>query len=161
VSATCPECGAPLEDGSACRDYFHELLLLEARVPGGPGAEPHFYAVASYNLQHPAGFVPDALAGLRLTLADVLAGRATLADARRRARAAADGPTRVRRRADVPLTAAERAALDAWPTVWPLTVRDVCRVAPEDYAASVRAWAAAVSATLDGAPGRTHGSRAG
>ena len=115
--------------------------------------EPVWVAVASYNLQHPSGFTLAALAGLRTMLADVLAGRATLVDARRQAQAAADGPTRVRQRADVPRTAAERAALGAWPRTWPATVRDVCRVAPAAYVAAVRAWASAVVGTLDAAGG--------
>lgn len=127
--STCPECGAELAPGRACLDYFHDLLALEARVPGAPGAEPHFLAVAAYNLQHPAAFVPAVLAGLRRTVEDVLAGRATVGDARRRARRATDGPTR-----------------------WAMTVRDVNGVAPEDYVARVRAWARAVTADLAAVP---------
>ena len=96
-TSTCPECGAALAAGRVCQDYFHDLLALEAQVPEAPGAEPHFLAVASYNLQHPAAFVPAVLLGLQQTLADVLAGKATVADARRRASRATDGPTRVRR----------------------------------------------------------------
>ena len=61
----CPECGASLDEGRDCRDYFHDLLGLEAEVPGGPGPLPHFFAVASYNLQHPSQFAPDVLPGLR------------------------------------------------------------------------------------------------
>ena len=152
--AACPECGAPLDEWATCGDYLHEMLVLESRIPGGPGEEPHFLAVASYNLQHPGSFVPAALVGLRHTLADVVTGRATVADARRRARAGADGATRVRRHADTVLTAEDRAMLDAWPTAWPLTVRDVCRVAPAAYAPAVRAWAAAVVATLAAVPPR-------
>jgi Family of unknown function (DUF5946) len=147
----CTECGATLEEGAVCRDYFHELLILEANVPGSAGADPHFFAVASYNLQHPSGFTVPTLAGLRDTLRDVLAGRATLADARRRARESVDGSTRVTRHADAPPTAAERDALATWPRMWPLTVRDVCRVEPEAYVAAVRGWAASIVATLDAA----------
>jgi hypothetical protein len=35
--------------------------------------------------------------------------------------------------------------------MWPLTVRDVCRVEPEAYVAAVRGWAASIVATLDAA----------
>jgi hypothetical protein len=93
-------------------------------------------------------FMPAVLASLRVTLADVLAGRATLAEARRRAAAVAGGATRVLRRADVPLSAAEDAMVGAWPRKWPVTVRDVCRVEPSAYVTTVRAWATAVVATL-------------
>ena len=50
---TCPECGAPVPEGGSCRDNFHVLLLLESEVPGAPSGLPHFFAVASYGLQHP------------------------------------------------------------------------------------------------------------
>ena len=147
--ATCPECGAPLASGRTCVDYFHDLLALEATVVGAPGAEPHFLAVAAYNLQHPSSFTPAALVGLQRTVADVLLGRATLADARQRARAAADGPVRVRRRAGEEVTAAEQAMLAAWPTAWPLTVRDVIAGGADCYEERVSAWARAVTAALD------------
>jgi hypothetical protein len=140
-AAACPECGAPLAPGRSCRDYFHDLLALEAEVPGAAGEEPHFLAVASYNLQHPSGFLPDALLGLRRAVADVLAGRATVADVRRQVRAATDGSTRVRRRGDGTVSGFSAPA-------WTMTVRDVSEVAPEQYAERVRAWAASVSAAL-------------
>jgi hypothetical protein len=146
----CPECGAPLAPGTACREHLHELLLLEARVPGAPGALPHFLAVASYNLQHPSTFVPDALEGLRRTVADVLAGRATLDDARRRARAGARGSARVHRHTGEQPAENDRRLLDAWPTRWPITVADVRAADPSEYAQSVRAWAASVVAALEG-----------
>lgn len=145
---TCAECGAPLPEGGSCRDYLGELLALEAQVPGGPGELSHFFAVASYNLQHPSQFMPAALLELRRTVADVLSGRATIEDARRRARQAANGSMRVNRRGGAASSDDDSAALEGWPTVWPLTVLDVCRVRPEHYAESVRRWAAAVSATL-------------
>ena len=144
----CSECGATLAEGGSCEDYFHELLALESTVPGAAGAVPHFLAVASYNLQHPLGFTPAALSGLRRTLTDVLAGRARIDDARRRASAGAEGATRVRRRADSVLSDDDKALLNAWPRQWPMTVLDVCRVQPEKYAECVRLWATAVATTL-------------
>src|SRR5262245_49528963 len=97
----CPECGAAVPEGGTCRDYFHALLLLEAEVPGAPGRLPHFYAVASYGLQHPGSmnYTAQVVGGLRGAVADVLDGRATLADVRRRTREKFDGPTRATRRA--------------------------------------------------------------
>lgn len=151
-TTSCPECGAALAAGRVCLDYFHDLLALEAQVPGAPGAEPHFLAVAAYNLQHPSAFVPAVLVGLRATVADVLAGRATVADAQRRARRATDGPTRVRRRADTPLSDADGQLLAAWPTRWAMTVRNVSGVMPGQYAAQVRAWARCVTAGLERVP---------
>jgi hypothetical protein len=145
--ASCPECGAPLDEGRTCRDYFHDLLGLESQVPGGAGVLPHFLAVASYNLQHPSQFVPEMLGGLRSAVADALAGTATVEEIRRRAGTAAEGATRVTRRPDESGQAA--AAPGGWPTYWPLTVRDSCAVRVDEYAGSVRAWAASVSSTLE------------
>lgn len=151
-TSKCPECGAPLEYERSCRDYFHELLALEWQIPGAPGGEPHLFAVGTYNLQHPSGFVPAALAELCRTLADVLAGRATVDDALQRARRA-DGSTRVRRHADSVLSEEDRRLLNAWPTRWSMTVRDVRDTGLERYEQSVRAWAAttveALSERLD------------
>lgn len=147
-ATTCPECGTPLPPGRTCRDEFHEMLAVESHVPFAPGGEPHFFAVASYNLQHPSGFVPAMLIGLQRTLADVLAARATIADARRRAGEGAAGAARVRRDASTPLAPAEAALRDAWPTRWPLTVRHVIEGGPSEYVARVRELAESVVATL-------------
>jgi hypothetical protein len=140
----CAECNAALEPGLSCRDYFHELLALEARVPNGPGTLAHFLAVASYNLQHPSGFVPSVLAGLRRTLADVLGGRATMDDARRRARDGAEGAKHVVRRPGDALSEEDERFLREWPKRWTMTVRDVCQVEPGQYVERVREWASAV-----------------
>jgi hypothetical protein len=152
MSARCPDCGATLPETGSCQEYMHELLFLEAQVPGAPGAEPHFLAVASFNLQHPSTFLPSALMGLRGTVADVLAGRATLDDARRRARHLASGQARVLRRAGTVLSSSDQLVLRAWPTSWPITVLDVCRVPPERYVESVRRWAASIIEVLDANP---------
>ena len=120
------------------------MLALEARVPGGPSQFAHFFAVASYNLQHPSMFQPAAVAGLRRSLRDALEGRADVAELRRRARQAFDGPVRVIRRPDD----TEPPRPLGWPTEWPMTVSDVCGVRPEEYEAQVTAWARAVAATL-------------
>jgi hypothetical protein len=150
----CPDCGAVLPESGACRDYFYELLALEAQVPGGAGAVPHFLAVASYNLQHPSAFMPSALSGLRRTVADVLAERATVEDALRRARHLSEGATRVVRRPDTVLSNEDQIVLRGWPRKWDMTVLDVCRVRPEQYVDQVHRWAVSVTTTLDGSPTR-------
>lgn len=95
----CPECGAAVPEGGSCRDNFHALLLLESEIPGAAGSLPHFYAVASYVLQHPdtMHYTPDALGNLRVNLTDSLDGRATLEEILRRTRHAANGSVRDRR----------------------------------------------------------------
>jgi hypothetical protein len=132
--------------GGSCRDNFHALLLLESQIPGGPGALPHFYAVASYGLQHPdsMNYTAAALAGLRASLAEVLDGRATPGVIRRRNRRPLNGPVRVTRRpgeAEVPW---RRGG-------WSMTVADVLPVAAEvaAYAERVARWARSIREALD------------
>jgi hypothetical protein len=142
----CPECGALTAEGGSCRDLFHALLLLEWEIPGGPGALAHFYAVASYGLQHPDSMndTADALAGLRTGLADLLDGRATLDALRRRTRRAMDGAVRVTRRAGDAVVPWRRGN-------WPMTVADVLTVEADAgaYAGRVEHWARCVREALD------------
>ncbi len=151
MALACNDCGAELAEGKSCEDYFHALLAVESQVPGAAGELPHFFAVASYNLQHPSAFMPAALTGLRRTLADILAGRAKVDDARRRASYEAEGATPVLRPAGTVLSAQDEALLAPWPRQWPMTVRDVCGVPPEQYVERVRLWAMSVSNALSGA----------
>jgi hypothetical protein len=151
VPDTCPECGAPVPDLGSCRDHFHALLLLEAEIPGVGGSILHFYAVATYGLQHPdsMNYTAAALAGLRAAVADALDGRATPGQLRSRGRAATDGPVRVTRRAgdaEVPWRRGN----------WPMTIADVCTADTfgaydtyEEYADRVVRWARSVRETLD------------
>lgn len=153
ASAHCPECGLPLAPARTCRDYFHDMLGVESEVPFAQGGEPHFFAVASYNLQHPSGFVPAALVALHCTVADVLAGRATIADARRRAGQGTAGATRVKRDESSPLSPEDESLRRAWPTAWPVTVQHVISGGSEEYIARVRELAQSVVLTLDRALG--------
>lgn len=139
----CTECGAPVRAGATCLDHFHALLVLEGSFPGAPGSILHFYAVATYNLQHPdsVGLTTEALEGLRRNLADALDGKATVAELRRRARRDTDGPTRVRRRPGDPPVEWYRAP-------WPVNVTDVLSATAATYPDLVEAWARGVSLAL-------------
>jgi hypothetical protein len=122
----CDECGAAVPEGGSCLDNLHALLLLEWQIPGGPGDLAHFYAVGTYNLQHPRSmnFTADAISGLRSALADSLAGRATIDEIRLRARRGAAAAGRVTRRPGDPEV--------HWPVVaWPMTIADVLTVEAE------------------------------
>jgi hypothetical protein len=142
----CPECSAPIPEGGSCRENLHELLFIEAQIPGGPGARPHFYAVACYGLQHPdsMNYTAETLVNLHTALADALDGRAGASDLRRRASRATEGSRRITRRAGEPEVAWKRGA-------WPMNIADVITVeaVADAYATRVLQWARSVRETLD------------
>lgn len=144
-AARCDECGAPVLPGGSCRDHLHELLYIEAAIPGGPGEVAHFYAVAAYGIQHPAGmgYTIETVSGLRSQLEHVLSHTADISDVRRRVRFAAGQAGRVTRRDGdrVPRWAVER---------WPMTACDVASGGTEAYAERVEEWARSVVAAVDG-----------
>jgi len=144
MASVCSECGAPVADGGSCRDNFHALLLLESQIPGGPGDVCHFYAVASYALQHPEtmGCTSESLANLRTCLTDHLDGKVTLEIIHRRVRRESEGSKRVTRRAGDPIA---RWAVESWP----MTVADVCVGGIEGYNERVQLWARSILDTLD------------
>lgn len=146
MDSLCPECGAPLPADGTCMEQFHALLALEGGFPGVAGSILHFYAVATYNLQHPdsVGLTAETLQGLRRNLADALDGKAAIEELRRRARRDTNGSTRVRRRPGDPPVEWHRGQ-------WPITVVDMLGATAETYPQLVEDWARAVRATLDAA----------
>jgi hypothetical protein len=87
--ATCPECGAPRVEGLGCWEQLGLVIAWEAEDPELAGE--HFLTVASYNLQHPAQFTDEALAGLRVALVDRLDRDVAVGELRRRAARAYEG----------------------------------------------------------------------
>lgn len=145
MSDVCPECGAPLPTGSSCRENFHALLFLEAEVPGGPSKRAHFFAVATYGLQHPAsiGYTAETVEGLRTEVARVLSREATTEDVRRTVGERAGKAGRVTRRPGDPVP--------RWPlSVWPVTVAHVLAGGADEYETRSTEWAHSVLETIDG-----------
>ena len=132
---TCPECGAPQTDRMNCWEQLGGILAWEAH--DAELANVHFLAVASYNLQHPAQFTDEALAGLRAALRAYLDEGVPAAELRRRAARAYQGNRRVLR------PGGERQlALRRWPT----TIADVYLPDQPDGAAErVRQWARSIN----------------
>lgn len=140
----CPECGATVPTGASCQANFQALLALEWDIPGGPGEIPHFFAVATYGIQHPGSmnYTQETVNGLLSAVRDVLDGRASIADIRARVREHAASIGRVTRRDGdtVPFNQVE-----AWPTV----VTDVVAGGVEEYQKRVEQWARSVVETLN------------
>jgi hypothetical protein len=92
------------------------------------------------------GYTAPALAGLRASVADALAGKVTLEALRRRARQGAARAGRVTRRPGDPVV--------RWPIQkWPLSVADIFAGGVADYAERVTRWARTVLDSLDAAEG--------
>lgn len=135
---TCPECGAPLVDGLDCWGQMGAVCAWEWQDP--ELAAVHFLTVASYNLQHPAQFMDEALAGLTAAYKEHLDGGLSVAEIRRRVGTLTAGSTRVLRPA-----AERRPVLHRWP----MTVADVYLPdQPQGAAERVRAWAAGIRREL-------------
>ena len=134
----CLECGAPMVDGMTCWEQLGALLSWEGQDPELQAE--HFLTVAAYNLQHPAQFTDEVLAGLRVALIDYLDHGVSAAKLRRRAAYAYEGSKRVL-----------KAKADWRPVLrhWPLTIADVYLPnQPAGAAARVRAWGMSIRRTL-------------
>lgn len=145
----CAECGAPQPAGGGCRDCFEALLAFEAERPA-VFAAVHHITVATYFLQHPAGYGGEVLTAWRRLIAAALAGAATTRELQRRVGRQFAGERRVRDGGtEIPA---------GWPRSWPVTVADVLTPlaslpSDDEYVARARAWAASAAETLDAALG--------
>src|SRR5687768_7247108 len=92
---TCPECGAPVVDGMGCWEQLGGILAWEAHDPELVAV--HFLTVASWNLQHPAQFNDDVIAGLRTSFKEHLEQGTPVQAIRRRNARKYNGSTRVMR----------------------------------------------------------------
>ncbi len=135
---TCPECGAPEVDGLTCWQQLAAIGAWEFQDP--ELLAEHFLTVACYNLQHPAMFTEEALAGLRSAFIDHIDKGLPVEEIRRRAARAYEGKKRVLKRES-----------ERHPVLrqWRLTIADVyISDKPEGAAERVRRWAAAVYSEL-------------
>ena len=73
MTRSCDQCGAVHDDGADCESCFHALLAYENERPAAFGAV-HLLTVATYYLQHPAGYTHEALAHWRELIAKSLDG---------------------------------------------------------------------------------------
>ncbi len=135
---TCPECGAPTLEGLTCWEMLGALIAWESDDP--ELMAQHFLTVASYNLQHPAQFTDQALAGLRIAVIDYLDHHVSASELRRRASRAYEGNRRVL-----------KPKPERLPTLrqWPMTIADVyIPDHPEGAAERVKAWGESIALSL-------------
>ncbi|WP_459549178.1 DUF5946 family protein [Nocardia sp. X0981] len=153
VPGPCPECGVEMPtDG--CWTRVHQLLEIEHRTLAGIDSElalrAHFFAIGTYQLQHPSRLTAAAVTNLRERVASMVRSPRPIRELRR------DMARHVRDRKvvrDAP--ADDRGHIDPrWPVHWTVTAHDV--VTADDDAAypdAVARWAAATITDLDRALG--------
>ncbi len=138
LSQICPECGAQTPPDLSCRDMLAAIL-------GWEGADPelfilHFFTVACFNLQHPAQFTDEALAGLITGFRKVMDGIAPVSSVRRQAARAFEGKRRVLK---------PEADRDPVRAEWEFTIKDVYAGGRSTGAAPrVRHWAEVIRSRL-------------
>ena len=133
-SIPCPECGASQVEEMNCWEQLGAIIAWEYQDPALMAV--HFLTVACYNLQHPAQFTDEALAGLRADLIAHLDEGLTVQEIRRRAAQHYTAPRRVLKK-----EAARRPLLRHWS----MTIADVyLPERPQGAAERVKAWAAAI-----------------
>ena len=118
LTQSCNQCGAVYDDGTDCESCFHALLAYENERPAAFGAVHHL-TVATYYLQHPAGYTREALAHWREIVGKALAGgdSASIRDLRQLSSKRFEGSKRVREPGASPPA--------WWPAAWPLTIQSV------------------------------------
>ncbi|RLV55703.1 hypothetical protein D9V41_09570 [Aeromicrobium phragmitis] len=154
MSDSCTECGAVLPPSGDCWTRVHELLEIENRVLPRIDAETakraHYFAIASYQLQHPSRLTPSAADGLLNGLRDMLSAGAPPIDAFRRAVGRQMAGTKVGRDAAV----GDRHHVHPdWPRRWGVTAVDVLARPDDAYPQAVTEWASACLRELDVALG--------
>lgn len=150
----CVECGAELPPSGDCWTRVHELLDVEnralLRIDGETAKRAHFFAIASYQLQHPSRLTPAATEGLRSGVREMLGPDAPPIDAFRRNVGRRIAGTKVGRKA---ATDDRHHVHPKWPRRWSVTVVDVLARPDDDYPQAVTAWASACLGELDAALG--------
>ncbi|MEU4476006.1 DUF5946 family protein [Micromonospora sp. NPDC023888] len=146
----CAECGAAVPTSGDCWTRLHELLEIETRVLPSldpeAGMRAHFFAVATYQLQHPSRLTREALDRLHASV-DEMTGPAPppIARLRRDMGRFAAGSQKVTRSAPP----SDRSHIDArWPVSWSVTAQDVTERAESEYPDAVGRWAVATLADL-------------
>ena len=134
----CPECGSPPVDGLDCWGQLGGIIAWES---GNPELfAVHFLTVAAYNLQHPAMYHDEAIAGLRETFIEVVDHGLSVEAIRQRVSAVYDGSRQVRRPESERRPVLRR---------WPMTLADVTLPGdPEGAADRVKALAKAIRSEL-------------
>ena len=131
---TCLECGAPRVEGMNCWEMLGAIGAWEFQDP--ELMDEHFLTVASYNLQHPAQFTDEALAGLRTAVIGYLDHGVSPAEIRRRTSKSYEGKHRVL-----------KPETERYPVLrhWPMTIADVYLPNHSEGAAGrVRAWGTSI-----------------
>jgi hypothetical protein len=138
---SCHECGADWHDGQTCTDHFHTLLFWEF---DHKLFDVHYLLVASYHMQHPALYSPEALKEAPGLMIGWLEQGKHPHQTRREFGPAVQSDVRPFRITGTP----EHHGAYMHPVTWTMRVGDVVRRGIDAYYDSTRAWAASILASL-------------
>lgn len=140
-SLRCPECDAELSGGQTCLDYFHLMLAWEW---DHNLYDLHHLMVASYHLQHPSLYSPEALSSLTVMLVEFFEQGVTFQAMRKRIGKSVDSGIRTYRIAGTPDAHGSYPS----PVVWEMQAGDVIEAGVDRYYASIRQWTESILRSL-------------
>lgn len=139
---SCPECGAVWHDNTTCQDDFHQVLFWENENPANGAV--HHLMVASYHIQHPSLYSPEALDYAKQLLEAFLVAGRSPDEVRKRSRTQVNSGQRIWKVKGTP----DRHGVHPQPVAWTMTVADVVAGGIENYCANVERWAWSIHETL-------------
>ncbi|RPI86672.1 MAG: hypothetical protein EHM41_07715 [Chloroflexi bacterium] len=131
----CPECKAVWDEGTACQEYFHQMLFWESENPSY--GVVHHLMVLCYYLQHPSLYSPDGLDYSRQLLVDFLEHGLSTQEVRQRSRDRVSSTNRKWKVTGRPGSQGEYKH----PVEWKMTAKDVVSGGAENYVVNVQKWA--------------------
>lgn len=139
----CPECDAPLEHVTACREYLNEMIKWDFEDFTGVG-KIHHLTVLSYNLQHPSVYSQKGLADAKESLKEFIQDPESFAahDERNRKNLGSDV-----RDWKIAGTAEDSGKYRTAPT-WTMRASDVIRAGLPEYVENVKKWSTSVFESL-------------
>lgn len=140
--AHCPDCGAFLDAGQSCADFFHQMLFWENEDPSRGAV--HHLMVLCYYLQHPRLYSIEGLIHGRHLLADFVERGLSPSQARQQNSARVDSG---RREWAVTARPGNEGAYER-PIAWTMTAADIVAGGAEGYVENIQAWAVATHAAI-------------
>ncbi len=145
LTSYCPECGAPLENVSSCRDYLDQMIAWDFQDFAGVG-QIHHLTVLAYGLQHPSMYSRKGLEDAKASLKAFLTDPAGFAEHDRQNRQRLGSDVRDWKITGTPEDHGEYIPVPAWK----MTAAEVVREGLPFYVENVKKWAESVLEIIEG-----------